>query len=209
MATNPKYPQGSDPEHDPTRQEPDRKANGPLGQGPTGAKRPVHDHAHVDFVKKGRFPWVLIAILVAIAILIALIVWLPAMPHKTPPPTAAKVPNQPIASQIQLTNMNITLAPVGGSMYLDGVLHNQGSTAITGVQVRAQFMGPQGQVLGSQIRPLAEITGQEGMRVENFTKSPIQPNEARPFRIYFDHLPQGWNHQIPQLTVTAVTGTTP
>jgi Protein of unknown function (DUF3426) len=188
MATNPKYPQV--PEN---------------SRGPA----PVDNHAHVDFVKKGRFPWVLIAILAAIAILVALIVWLPATPQRNPAPTAAQVPAQPTAAQIQLTNVKITPAPVGDAMSLEGLLHNQGSTEITGVEVRADFMGTQGQIVGSQMRPLSEITGREGTGVENFTKAPIKPNESRPFRVYFDQTPRGWNHEAPQLTVTTVTGTTP
>jgi hypothetical protein len=47
------------------------------------------------------------------------------------------------------------------------------------------------------------------MEIEDFTKSPVQPNQSRPFRAYFDYYPSAWNHQVPQLTVTEVTATTP
>jgi len=188
MATNPNYPQF-----------PQRKPE----------KRPPDDHAKLEIVKKGKFPWPLIAILVAIAILIALIIWLPSIPQRTPAPAAAQVPQQPTASQIQLTNLNMSPAPVGSALYISGVLHNQGTTAITGAQVKAEFLGSNGQALISQSRPLEQVTGNASNRVENFINAPVQPNQARPFRIYFDNLPQGWNHQMPQITVTTVTGTTP
>lgn len=188
MATNPKYPQ-----------EPENPAK----------LTPVDNHAHVDFVKKGRFPWVLIAILAAIAILVALVIWLPSTPQRNPAPNGAQVPAQPTVAQVQFSNLTVTMAPTGGAMYLQGLLHNQGSTEITGVQVRADFLGNQGGIVGSQIRPLSEVTGSEGTAVENFTQAPIRPDETRPFRIYFDHFPDGWNHQLPQLTITTVTGTTP
>ena len=193
MATNPKYPQFPEKDRAPEKVSP----------------VPVDDHAKVDIIKKGKFPWPLIAIIVAVAILIALIIWLPSIPQRNPPPSAAQVPQQPTASQIQLTNVNIAPAPVGSALYVAGVLHNQGPTAITGVQVRADFLAAHGQIIGSQSRPLEEVSGNAETNGGSFAGTPIQPNQARPFRVYFDHIPQTWNHQVPALTVTTVTGTTP
>lgn len=190
MATNPKYPQF--PEDDPQKK-----------------LRPVDDHAKVEIIKKGKFPWPLVAILVAAAILIALIVWLPTISQHSPAPSAAQVPQQPTAAQIQLTNLKMAPAPVGAALYISGMLHNQGTTAITGAQVKADFLGTNGQVLISETKPLEQVTGDESAHVENFSNAPIQPNQTRPFRIYFDNFPQSWNHQVPQLTITTVTGTTP
>ena len=48
-----------------------------------------------------------------------------------------------------------------------------------------------------------------GGKPQDLTQSPIKSNEARPIRIYFERAPKGWNRQIPELTVTTVTGTTP
>jgi len=47
-----------------------------------------------------------------------------------------------------------------------------------------------------------------GMTTQDLAVLPIKPNEARSVQIYFEHSPS-WNHEVPQLTVTIVTGTTP
>jgi hypothetical protein len=75
------------------------------------------------------------------------------------------------------------------------------------VQVEAQFLGRNGPVLATETRPVESLTGATSSA--NLSQAPIKPNESRPVRIYFEHTPVGWNHRLPQLTVTNVTGTTP
>ena len=95
-------------------------------------------------------------------------------------------------------------------MYLMGILHNTGDTVITGVQVEAQFLGRNGPILETLRAPVQGFVGGAGATTaQDLTQAPIKPNDSRPIRIYFEHTPRGWNHQLPQLTVTAVTGTTP
>jgi len=123
MATNPQYPN--------ERRTPDT--------GP----RDVHPKLKVP--PKSQFPWTLIAIMVAAAILIAIIATLPRATRMTPSPAAAQVPPQPTVNQVQLSNLSLQAAPVGGAYYLVGYLHNNGTTAITGVQVEVSFKGANGQ----------------------------------------------------------------
>lgn len=184
MATNPKIPQI------PRQKYPD-------------------DHAKLQLVKKSRFPWVIVALGVVAAIIIAIVLYLPRMPRVTPSPAAAQVPAQPTNAQVQLTDLTMTPAPTGGAFYLQGTVHNAGMTAITGLQVRATFNNSAGQALAAQTSAVKAVSGSSGAQVEDFTQSPIQPNQSRPFRAYFDHYPAGWNHEIPQLSVTEVTATTP
>ena len=103
MATNPQYPE---------------------------QKRP-HLHPRLQTPPKRSFPWPLIAIVIVAAILAALIWWLPQTPKKQLPPNAAAVPAQPTSSQIQLTNLKLTPSPVGSAFYVEGMLYNNGSSAIT------------------------------------------------------------------------------
>ncbi|HKW18550.1 MAG TPA: FxLYD domain-containing protein [Terriglobales bacterium] len=186
MATNPKLPDYPDI--------PPRKS--------------ADDHAKVQVIKKSKFPWPIVALIIGAAILIAIIALLPRAPHVTQAPTAAQVPQQPTVDQIQLTNMKLSTSPVGGALYLTGLLHNTGSTAITGVQVQVQFLGRNGPVLETVTRPVEGLVGGTSDQAQNLTQAPIKPNESRPIRIYVEHVPSGWNHQLPKLTVTAVTGTT-
>jgi hypothetical protein len=73
--------------------------------------------------------------------------------------------------------------------------------------VQAEFLGRNGPILATETRPVEGVANGTGS--QNLTQAPIKPNESRPVRIYFEHTPLGWNHQLPQLTVTTVTGTRP
>jgi Protein of unknown function (DUF3426) len=170
-------------------------------------RRSADQHGKVQMIRQSKFPWPLLGLIAGAALLIAIIAVLPKSPHVSRTPSAAQVPPQPTAEQIQLTNVQIAPAPVGDSLYLNAILHNAGDTAITGVQVNAQFMSANGAVVGNTNGAVQAVFG--GTSSEDLTQAPIKPNESRPVRIYFEHTPKSWNHQVPQLTVTTVTGTTP
>lgn len=164
-----------------------------------------HDHAKVWLMREHKFPWPMMALIAAAALLIAMIAVLPRAPHLPAPPT--EVPEQPTAEQVELTHLKLTPAPAGDALYLTGMLRNTGDTAITGVQLQAEFLGRNGPVLQTTTRPLEGLVG--GTSSQDLTQAPIKPNESRPVRAYFEHTPKGWNHRLPQLTVTNVTGTKP
>lgn len=174
----------------------------------TSPQFPEHHDDHPKFPpqhKKKAAPWVPFAIIVAAAILIALIIWLPQTPKKQLPPNAAQVPGQPTGAQVQFRDLRITPAPVGNQVYLSGTLVNTGDTAINGVLVDATFTNAQGQNLGTIRRPVEGIVGGSNVTTQPLTEAPIKPNEARPIRIAFANVPQGWNHQLPAITMVGVT----
>ena len=181
MATNPQYPEPQKP----------------------------HIHPRLQTPPEKKFPWPLIAIIIAAAILAALIWWLPQTPKKQLPPNAAAVPAQPTGNQIQLTNLKMTPSTVGSAFYVEGMLYNNGNTAITGVQVQAAFHGINGQVLQTQTQPVQGMVGNSATAAQDLTQAPIKPNESRAVRVYFDHYPAGWNKQMPDLKVTTVTAHAP
>lgn len=166
------------------------------------------EHGKVQMIKQSKFPWPLLALIAGAALLIAIIAVLPRAPHVTKPPSAAQVPRQPTAEQIQLTDIKIIPAPVGDSLYLDAIMHNVGNTEITGAQVNGQFFGKNGQPIGTETSVMQAMEGR-GTTKQDLTQAPVKPNDSRPVRIYFEHTPKGWNHEVPQLTVTTVAGTTP
>jgi hypothetical protein len=170
-------------------------------------RRPANEHAKVQMIRKNNFPWPLLILLSGVALLIAIFALLPRVSHLTQPPAGAQGPQQPTADQVQLMNLKIATAPVGGSVYMTGILRNTGNSAITGVQVQAEFLGRNGPVLDTLTVPVQSLA--DRTNPQDLSQSPIKPNEARPIRIYFQHTPAGWNHQMPELTVTTVTGTTP
>jgi Protein of unknown function (DUF3426) len=170
-------------------------------------RQPDHEPGKVQLIRQNKFPWPILAVIAGATLLIAIIVLLPKVPHLIKPPSGADIPQQPTAEQIQLTNAKITRAPAGDAVYLTAMLHNTGNSTITGVQVQAEFLGRNGPILADITRPLEVVAN--GTTGQNLTQAPIKPNETRPVRISFEHTPKGWNHQLPELTVTAVTGTTP
>ena len=181
MATNPQYPEQQKP----------------------------HLHPRLQTPPKRRFPWPLIAIVIAAAILAALIWLLPQTPKKQLPPNAAAVPAQPTGNQLQLTNLKMTPSTVGSAFYVEGMLYNNGNSDITGVQVQAAFHGINGQVLQTQTRPMEGMVGNSATEAQNLAQAPIKPNQSRAVRVYFDHYPAGWNKQMPDLKVTTVTAHAP
>ncbi len=166
--------------------------------------RDVHPKLQEQFQPKSRVPWVLVAIIVAAAILAALIIWLPRTPRQWTP-SGAQVPPQPTGSQLQFTDLHITSAPTGGAIYLEGKMVNTGPTSVNGVQVNATFKGIDGSNLETVRRPVEEMVDNSGTTFEPLANSPIKPTEARPIRIAFDHVPEGWDHKLPALTIINVT----
>ncbi|HUK48716.1 MAG TPA: DUF3426 domain-containing protein [Terriglobales bacterium] len=164
-------------------------------------------HGKVQIIKKSKFPWPIFILIVGAALIAGILYFLPRGPHVRNLPVGAQVPQQPVPGQVQLTNMKIEASPIGGALYLSGVLHNAGNTAINGVQVQAQFIGADGAPVATQTRPVEALLS--GTNYQDLTQSPIQPDQYRPILIYFEHTPPAWNHQLPALTVTMVTGTKP
>jgi hypothetical protein len=166
-----------------------------------------NEHAKVQMIRQSKFPWPILILIAGAALLIAIFVLLPKASHLLTSPPGAQAPQQPTADQVQLTNLKLAPAPSGGAAYMTAILLNTGNTAISGVQVQAEFLGRNGPVLTTLTVPVQGLA--DRTTPQDLTTSPIQPNESRPVRIYFEHTPAGWNHQLPELTVTTVTGTTP
>src|SRR5207253_9675740 len=82
----------------------------------TPARRSEHDHGKIQQVRQGKFPWPILALIIGAVLLTVIIAGLPRAPHVTKPPTAAEVPQQPTAEQIQLTNLKISPAPAGDAV---------------------------------------------------------------------------------------------
>jgi hypothetical protein len=153
--------------------------------------------------KKPGSPLVPLGILVAALLLIALIVWLPRTPKNSAAPTGATIPAQPTGNQVQLMDVRLSPATVGNQMYIYGKVFNSGNYTINGLQVRVSFPGPNGQMLNTVTAPVQAVSNGVG---QNLVDAPIKPNDTRDVRINIEHVPQGWNHQVPEIVVDRVTG---
>ena len=184
MATNPRIPDSFEPE-----------------KHRRGELRPEKPSSGI--------PGVVLAIIAAIAILAAILYFMPRAPKVTAPPTNATVPAQPTGNQIQVKDLQMSAAPTGGSLYLQGQVNNQGTTDITGVDVEVVLHGQDGAVVHQQATKMLGLEQAQGtsMKEIDFTQKPLKSGETRPFRVAVDHVPQTWNHQMPDLRIVTVTAT--
>lgn len=180
-------------------------ANPNLPDFPDIPPRPKDDHAKLQLIKQGKFPWPIVAFVIGLVILATIILYL-ALPSTGHPPAGSIVPTQPTGQQIQFTNMRMTVGPVGGAVYVEALLSNAGATQITGVEVQGTFVDNNGQPLETENATLQALTQTGG--AEDLTQAPIKPHESRRVRIYFNHMPEGWNKQPPKLRVLTTSGTT-
>ncbi len=186
----------------------------------TNPQRPLPPRSHLpsmepvaeqtsDDVQVQRAPvWLWLALIAAATALLILIEISPAPPPPREPKAATKPQVSLSPDQLQIAEPHMTIAPIGSAMYIDAILVNNNSTSLTGVQLRADFEGANGQIIASQLRFVAGVVGSSNENsIRNLVDAPVRPNQARRVRIYFDNIPQGWNQQTPGLSVINVTGT--
>ena len=184
MATNPNY------------RPPDR--NDQTGSGMRPEPQIVE-----QIERRSRFPWPLIALIVAGTILAIIIYALPRTPRAAPGPTAGQVPDQPFAGQLQMKDLRLSESPIGGQTYVYGEIQNTGSNAIGQVTVDAAFTDAQGHPLQRETRNIEFLNGDKG--APEVVTTALKPGATTPFRVGFDALPAGWNHQVPQMRIVHVT----
>ncbi len=156
------------------------------------------DHPEVQRIGKDKVPWPVLMLCVLAVLVIAIITILPRGRKTT------KV-------AVQLSQLEIVPAPaVGGhtgAVYLDALLHNTGTTAITEVDVGATFVENNGTLKTINGLLVEDMPGTR--HSHDLVNDPIKPNESRRVSIYLEEPPTEWNHQPPQITVENVSATTP
>ncbi len=107
--------------------------------------------------------------------------------------------------ELQLGSLQMSKALTGDALFLDGVVTNTGSGNVTGATVQVNFHDLQGNLVGSERKPIVGMThgGTELVRNE-FARHPIQPRRMRFFRVAIEHVPPTWNHETPDLKIVAV-----
>jgi hypothetical protein len=182
MATDPRIPDSLDPR----------------GKGHTGGLKP-------EPPTSGRAGLIL-ALITAALILGAILYFMPRAPKVSPAPTAAEVPNGPAAGMLQLTNPKMTTSPNGGSMYIQAMVQNTSPQTINGIVAQVRFRTQDGSVAQAVNVPVQLLQQEGGARVgQPLTNAPMKPNDTRPVRIAVDRVPQNWDHQMPEIQVSAVT----
>ena len=123
-----------------------------------------------------------------------------------PAPSAGQSPTQPIANQLQFSQLHMSVAPVGGGMRLQGLVINEGPQPVLAATAQLSFMGADGKVLETVDRPLEGTAVRNGTFVpDDWTKHPLKTSDQRPFEMTVDQVPAGWNHELPSMTITTVS----
>ncbi|HET9183877.1 MAG TPA: hypothetical protein VFP59_17235 [Candidatus Angelobacter sp.] len=153
----------------------------------------------IEPIPKRKAWWPPLLIVIAVAILIGLIVWLTHTPAK---PAQSNSAQQVSGQQVELRDLRPG-TPSAGGMELTGNLVNKSNHAITGATVQATFRNINGQALETVSSELSPAQGTGG--VLGFAANPIQAGATRDFVIHFQHVPEGWNGNLPDLRIAQVS----
>lgn len=156
----------------------------------------------IEVEKRSRFPWPLIALLATAAILAAIIYALPRTPKATPGAAAGQVPDQPFGSQVQMKGLRVAESPVGGQTYIYGEMTNTGGSSIYQVTVDSAFTDGSGQPIQRETRNAEFLSDSKGASAA--AAGPLKAGQTMPFRVGFDAIPTGWNHQVPAMRIVHV-----
>lgn len=174
-------------------------ASGPdflgTGQGRGGEKEP-----------RPILPWAIAGTVVGLIVAVWLVM------GRTPRPLNPGGPGlaPPAAYAKYLTISNITMSTastiIGATQtYVDGDITNHGDKTLTGITVQVAFHGFTTPIAQKNTMPLELIrTRQPAIDIEPVSASPIAPGQTKAFHLIFDHVPDDWNQQYPEIRVIAV-----
>ncbi len=155
---------------------------------------------------KSGVPGTVLAVIIAAVLLAAIIYFMPRAPKASPPKPAAEVPTQPTPGQIQVQGVNLAIAPNGNAVTLQGVMTNNSGQVVNGLAADVVFRGNDGTILSTEQGKIYSLKkAGNGLVPDDLVKAPLKPNDTRPFRVEVSRVPQGWNHQEPELRITTVT----
>jgi hypothetical protein len=124
-----------------------------------------------------------------------------AQARTTQPPVAVQV----APTDLHFSGVQMSEAPGGEVLYLDGLVTNEGSARVIGATAQLDFSDAHGAVVASVQKPLVGMAhGGTDLIKNEFARNPIGPSEMRFFRVAVENVPPTWNHEVPQLKVVEV-----
>jgi hypothetical protein len=143
--------------------------------------------------------------LAALLLLVGVLKFLPPMSkHSDVQATHPAIPAS--TSDLHVSGVQITPAPDGLAIYLDGIVTNTGNGRVTEVISSIGFHDAQGKPVASVQEKLVGMSHGGTDLIDNeFARNPITPKEMRFFRISVpvENVPPTWNHEVPELTIIA------
>ena len=115
----------------------------------------------------------------------------------------------PYIAQLKLSNFKMSAEEnfIGATVsYIDGDITNTGDKTVTRVMVQVNFEDSIGQLAQREDLPLRIIrTNGAYLEPVDLATAPLAPGQTEPYRLTFDSISAQWNHQYPDITITAVT----
>jgi hypothetical protein len=160
---------------------------------------------HFGLRPESKFPWPLVAVVVAALILAVFLFYLPRTPKRGPNPTAGGVPQQPFGQQLQITNLKVQPSPAGGNVYIQGTVSNASPKKINEVTVVTRFYDKAGNVVLQDTVPMQSLPKETANTVGvSFAEDPLKADSSKEFRIAIDNVPSTWNHEAPSIEIAHV-----
>lgn len=155
---------------------------------------------------QSRFPWPLIALVVAAGLLI-ITLWLSPRSNKAMTRSAG---DQSTAPQLRLSAINLAPQAANGQANVDvyGQATNTGGQPVSNAVISAVFRDDKGNPILAQQQPMERIDAKDGGKtrdVRELAQDPLKPGQTAGFRVSYVQVPDGWNHQPPELSVLQVT----
>lgn len=173
----------------------------------TISERPDLALVRNDRAKKGKPPRKLtgrvISTLLALVVLAVVLRYLPPGARNSQV-QAARTTIEVAPEDLQMGNLQLSLAPAGEALYIDGVLTNAGHGAVTGATMQVDFLDAEGKLISSQQKPIVGMAHGTDLIKNEFSRNPILPSEMRFFRVAIDQIPPTWNHEVPAVKIVAV-----
>jgi hypothetical protein len=135
---------------------------------------------------------------VAVAAILAAAIYLQRPAPKPVNDTGATAEAKAYVSHLELSGVNMVASEnfmQQKVVEIQGTIANRGTRPLAAVDVYCLFAGADGREVH---RERAPILGTSAARL------PLAPNEARPFRLPFDSLPEGWNEAMPKLVIARI-----
>lgn len=141
--------------------------------------------------------------LVALALVLR---YMPSQKRNAPArATQPSVAAQGAPSDLHFSGVQISEAPGGEAVYVDGLVTNEGQARVSGATAQVDLYDSRGTVIASVQKPLVGMAhGGTDLVKNEFARNPIGANEMRFFRVAVENVPPAWNHEVPQLKIVDV-----
>jgi hypothetical protein len=150
-------------------------------------------------VERTRIPKIALWIgAVTLAAILAAVIYLERPVAKPVDESGASLEAKAYVSHLELSGVNMVASEnfmQQKVVEIQGTIANRGTRPLAAIDVYCLFAGVDGKEVHRERSP---VLGGSGVR------APLAPNEARPFRLPFDSLPEGWNEAMPKLVIAHI-----